>query len=192
MKLFTVVLAAVLPLVLAQAPDTYAPDSCRNGGLCERNVSPTMTCNANNCARAVTGTRPGKTPAVTSRQSDCASFMHNSVNPTATAGLPSYASACTSAGAYSSACACWGISFDCFVQGFSNGNPGQDEIFEGSGFTVKSCQAACAARSGCKSFAVTFDTNAWCFTELHTVAQEIVPTSSAPFYFYDVGCYLPS
>ena len=188
MKLFTVVLA-VLPLVLAQTPNTYHPDSCINGGVCERNVSPTMTCNANNCARAVTGTRPGKTPAVTSRQSDCASFVRSTVDPAVTTGLPSYASACTSAGAYSSACACWGISADCFVQGYSNGDLGQNENFEGSGFTPETCQAACVARTGCQSFAVTFTTG-WCFTELHTVAQEIVPDTSAPFFFYDVGCNL--
>ena len=43
--------------------------------------------------------------------------------------------------------------------------------------------------TGCQSFAVTFTTG-WCFTELHTVAQEIVPDSSVPFFFYDVGCCL--
>jgi len=183
MKLFAVVLAA-LPLVLAQDPNTYSPDACP-GGICERNVSPTMTCDADNCARAVTGTRSGKMPAVTSRRFDCSKFMH-----TQTTAIPTYASACSSPGAYSSACACWGIASDCWVQGFSNGNSGQGEVFEGSGFTPATCKAKCEARTGCKSFAVTFDANKWCFTELHTVAQEIVPNPSAPFFFYDVGCFV--
>lgn len=79
-------------------------------------------CNANNCARAVTGTRSGKMPDVTSRQTDCSSFMQatvltnygghpiSTVYPTA---VPSYASACSTPvnaqSAYSSACSCWGI-----------------------------------------------------------------------------------
>ena len=186
MKLFTIILS-VLPLVLAQDPNTYVPGSCP-GGACKRDASSTMTCNANNCARAVTGTRIGKMPAATSRMADCSSFMHTTINPAATTGIPSYASACTSASAYSSACACWGIAADCWVQGYSNGNAGQNEIFEGSGFTTETCQALCQARPGCLSFAVTFDSNGWCFTEQHTVAQEIVPSDSAPFYFYDVTC----
>jgi len=79
-------------------------------------------CNANNCARAVTGTRSGKMPAVTSRQADCSSFMEatvytnyfgtavSTVTPTV---VPTYASACSTPGspqmAYSSACSCWSI-----------------------------------------------------------------------------------
>jgi hypothetical protein len=79
-------------------------------------------CDANNCARAVTGTRPGKVPDITSRQADCSSFMEatvytnyfgttvTTVTPTA---VPTYASACSTPGspqqAYSSACSCWSI-----------------------------------------------------------------------------------
>lgn len=39
-------------------------------------------CNADNCARAVTGTREGKL-AITSRQADCSSFMRATVVPDA-------------------------------------------------------------------------------------------------------------
>lgn len=79
-------------------------------------------CNANNCARAVTGTGKGKMPGVTSRQSDCSSFMEATVytgyggTPIATTwptSVPIYASACSTPGspqmAYSSACSCWNI-----------------------------------------------------------------------------------
>jgi hypothetical protein len=38
-------------------------------------------CNADNCARAVTGTRPGKTPSVESRKIDCSSFQKITVIP---------------------------------------------------------------------------------------------------------------
>jgi hypothetical protein len=38
-------------------------------------------CNDDNCARAVTGTRPGKVPDVTSRMADCSSFMQVTVTP---------------------------------------------------------------------------------------------------------------
>lgn len=38
-------------------------------------------CNANNCARGVTGTRVGKKPDVTSRFEDCESFMLTTVTP---------------------------------------------------------------------------------------------------------------
>jgi serine protease inhibitor len=40
-------------------------------------------CHADNCARQVTGTRPGLLP-ITSRQSDCSSFMTAVVIPDAT------------------------------------------------------------------------------------------------------------
>ena len=43
-------------------------------------------CNADNCARAVTGTRSGKMPDVASRQADCSSFMRATVTPRATYG----------------------------------------------------------------------------------------------------------
>ncbi|KAM0322450.1 hypothetical protein ACHAQA_009517 [Verticillium albo-atrum] len=39
-------------------------------------------CNANNCARGVTGTRAGKKPELTSRMEDCASFQLTTVTPT--------------------------------------------------------------------------------------------------------------
>jgi hypothetical protein len=41
----------------------------------------TTACDANNCARAVTGTRSGKLPDVTSRMEDCSSFMLVTVTP---------------------------------------------------------------------------------------------------------------
>ena len=81
--------------------------------------SAASSCAADNCARAVTGT--AATPAITQRQSDCASFQ---ATPSAT--VPSYASACsglsfliysmqfstlsskTGSVRYSSACSCFG------------------------------------------------------------------------------------
>jgi hypothetical protein len=90
-------------------------------GFLAARANPTA-CNANNCARAVTGTREGKVPAVTSRQADCSSFMKATaytyangatatvISPTA---VPAYASPCSSpvnsVTAYASACSCWGI-----------------------------------------------------------------------------------
>ncbi|KYK56232.1 hypothetical protein DCS_08201 [Drechmeria coniospora] len=94
-------------------------------------------CGGDNCARQVTGTRDGLTP-IESRKADCTSFMRSTVLPdavtttvtvtldpsqtapklrrdattvaTATASVvPAYASGCKAASAYSSACACWGI-----------------------------------------------------------------------------------
>ncbi|KAL7794241.1 hypothetical protein V8C37DRAFT_401541 [Trichoderma ceciliae] len=102
-------------------------------GIIER----TNGCNADNCARAVTGTRPGLLP-ITSRQSDCSSFMRATVTPEAITttvtitvdsdmtskakrtadnsamtvfptAIPDYASPCDSGAIYSSACSCWGI-----------------------------------------------------------------------------------
>ncbi|EGR44610.1 uncharacterized protein TRIREDRAFT_124059 [Trichoderma reesei QM6a] len=97
----------------------------------------TNGCNADNCARAVTGTREGLLP-ITSRQSDCSSFMQATVTPKATTttititvdpevtpkakravanaapitvtptAIPNYADPCDVAH-YSSACSCWGI-----------------------------------------------------------------------------------
>lgn len=93
----------------------------------------TPGCNADNCARAVTGTRSGKMPDVSSRMADCSSFMLATVTPEPTTvvttvtitvekrGLearqatvhpsvvPVYASACSGTARYSSACSCWGI-----------------------------------------------------------------------------------
>lgn len=79
-------------------------------------------CDANNCARAVTGTRTGKMPSVPSRQADCSSFLEvtvltnyggfpvSTITPTA---VPTYATACSTPvnaqSAYASACSCWGI-----------------------------------------------------------------------------------
>ncbi|KAL6901194.1 hypothetical protein GGI43DRAFT_383534 [Trichoderma evansii] len=102
-------------------------------GLIER----TNGCNADNCARAVTGTRDGLLP-ISSRKADCSSFMRATVTPNAVTttitvtvhpgitakpknnvnyaaatvcptAVPTYASACDGAKGYSSACSCWGI-----------------------------------------------------------------------------------
>ncbi|XWX02404.1 hypothetical protein V2A60_010441 [Cordyceps javanica] len=73
-------------------------------------------CNADNCARAVTGTRRGEL-AVTQAQSDCSQFMQKTstapvVTVTSTVVVPSYASACSGSVRYASACSCWGIPGD--------------------------------------------------------------------------------
>ena len=60
-------------------------------------------CAADNCARAVTGTKA--TPASTTRSADCRAFVQN----TAKATVPAYASACRGAVPYSSACSCFSI-----------------------------------------------------------------------------------
>ncbi|KAK7932579.1 hypothetical protein PG985_003291 [Apiospora marii] len=125
--------AALLPLALAAA--AFEPRN--NKG-----------CNADNCARAVTGTRLGSASVSAFRQ-DCTSFMSATVTPpTSTAtvtmppdtcdeddeaqpqtltkrvqqkkradgvtvfptAVPTYASACSGAVRYSSACSCWGVS----------------------------------------------------------------------------------
>lgn len=98
-------------------------------------------CVADNCARAVTGTRRGPSHTLTA-SSDCSSFLHETTtiplslttieltetrtvtlpledeglakraepSPTTTSkAIPSYASACSGAVRYSSACACLGI-----------------------------------------------------------------------------------
>lgn len=100
-------------------------------------ASPTTACNADNCARAVTGTRAGKVPDVTSRQADCSSFQLTTVTPAPSTtyvttivtvnppnkrdeivarqvtvipdSVPAYASACSGTARYQSACSCWGI-----------------------------------------------------------------------------------
>ena len=91
-------------------------------------------CDADNCARAVTGTEVK--PAITQRQADCSSFMQTTVGAgtsiitstiTATTTLgpavlrpkgkgdilspmvPYYASACSGNVRYSSACSCFGF-----------------------------------------------------------------------------------
>ncbi|KAK3690523.1 putative salivary secreted peptide [Podospora appendiculata] len=77
-------------------------------------------CNANDCARAVTGTRQG--PAFTAKaKEDCSSFVVSTAygatvtvtaatTPTAVNKvIPPYATACDGASAYASACSCYGI-----------------------------------------------------------------------------------
>ncbi|KAK8068826.1 Phospholipase A2 [Apiospora phragmitis] len=120
--------AALLPLALAAA----ALEPRNNNG-----------CNADNCARAVTGTRRGPA-SISAFKQDCTSFMSATVTPpTSTAtvtvtpdtcdedeqapltlkkqkraegvtvfptAVPTYASACSGAVRYSSACSCWGVS----------------------------------------------------------------------------------
>jgi hypothetical protein len=61
-------------------------------------------CNADNCARAVTGTRLGAAH-VTQAKSDCSSLLAATPTPSS---LPSYAGNCPNFSAYSSACSCWG------------------------------------------------------------------------------------
>jgi hypothetical protein len=63
MKLLSIIVA----LAMAQGAFTVTPDN--------------DSCNADNCARAVTGTRTGKMPDVTSRAADCSSFMLVTVTP---------------------------------------------------------------------------------------------------------------
>lgn len=46
-------------------------------------IERTNGCNADNCARAVTGTRDGL-PPISSRKADCSSFMRATVTPKAT------------------------------------------------------------------------------------------------------------
>jgi hypothetical protein len=82
-------------------------------------------CNADNCARAVTGTRRGD-PHIPSARADCSSFLATTVladavtitvtaapsgSATAPAShpVPGYASACGKSGQYASACSCWGV-----------------------------------------------------------------------------------
>ncbi|KAK3937759.1 phospholipase A2 [Diplogelasinospora grovesii] len=86
-------------------------------------------CAADNCARAVTGTRRGDEFQTTAK-SACSSFMQDTVTvpvttvtvtattavaaaaesqPTTSKTVPSFASACSGAARYASACSCWGI-----------------------------------------------------------------------------------
>lgn len=57
----------ILALAVAQGVLSVTPDNDE--------------CNADNCARAVTGTRSGKLPDETSRIADCSSFMLITVTP---------------------------------------------------------------------------------------------------------------
>ncbi|KAL8388238.1 hypothetical protein RB595_009369 [Gaeumannomyces hyphopodioides] len=91
----------------------------------------TTACNANNCARDVTGTREGKLPLLEVRKTDCANFMTATVYATPTATqqpnvvynrkmkrdpvtvkgqtVPSYIKQCDgNTVSYASACSCWG------------------------------------------------------------------------------------
>ncbi|EJT72918.1 hypothetical protein GGTG_09769 [Gaeumannomyces tritici R3-111a-1] len=87
-------------------------------------------CNANNCARDVTGTREGKLPLLEVRKTDCANFITATVYATPTATpqnvvynrkmkrdpvtvkgqtVPSYIKQCNAnMASYASACSCWG------------------------------------------------------------------------------------
>ncbi|CAK7230375.1 hypothetical protein SCUCBS95973_007551 [Sporothrix curviconia] len=98
------------------------------GGISPNNgehIFDKRACNGNNCNRAITGTRDGL-PVSSERQADCTSFLFTVVTPSplfstvyieaATEAvtvipnaLPSYATACSSAAAYASACSCWGL-----------------------------------------------------------------------------------
>jgi hypothetical protein len=66
------------------------------------------TCIKDNCARAVIGIHNGPSQA-SSASSACSSFLKQSAAPGSTQSVPSYASACTGAIQYSSACTCWGL-----------------------------------------------------------------------------------
>ncbi|KAM3429783.1 hypothetical protein NHJ13734_008030 [Beauveria thailandica] len=73
-------------------------------------------CNADNCARAVTGTWRGD-DFVSLAQGDCSRFMQKTVTApavtiTSTVASPWYASACSGTVRYASACSCWGIPGD--------------------------------------------------------------------------------
>ena len=94
-------------------------------------------CAGNNCNRAITGTRDGL-PPVSLRSADCSSFLRTTVTPAPTtvtitveaegtmaakrdavleirqgtfvpSALPAYATHCSGAPAYASACSCFGI-----------------------------------------------------------------------------------
>lgn len=64
------------------------------------------SCAADNCARAVTGTRKGTAGLVTAT-SDCRSFVAQTVASLQV--VPTYATACSGTVRYSSACSCLGI-----------------------------------------------------------------------------------
>jgi hypothetical protein len=110
MKLLAVV--SVLAAVAVASPAEAEAAAWDFGSMEKRD------CTNNNCARAVTGTREGKKPDVTSRMSDCSSYQLTTVvtcqgrgdiittiTPTA---VPTYADSCNTA-AYASACNCWNI-----------------------------------------------------------------------------------
>ncbi|MCJ1462587.1 hypothetical protein MMC07_001189 [Pseudocyphellaria aurata] len=98
----------------------------------------TTTCNADNCARAVTGTRY-PAPIQSDHKADCSSFLRTTITPATStvtvtvtnppvnnkrddegilvarqatqtpSAVPSYASACSGTARYSSACSCAGV-----------------------------------------------------------------------------------
>ncbi|EXJ70285.1 uncharacterized protein A1O5_06353 [Cladophialophora psammophila CBS 110553] len=90
MKSLLFALAAGMPFVAANPFGA--------GSFYERGV-----CAADNCARAVTGT--AAQPPLATRQADCSAFFRPVPTPT----VPAYASACSGATRYSSACSCLGI-----------------------------------------------------------------------------------
>ncbi|KIY01493.1 uncharacterized protein Z520_03045 [Fonsecaea multimorphosa CBS 102226] len=90
MKSFLFALGTCMPFVAANPFGT--------GSFFERGV-----CAADNCARAVTGS--AGQPALATRHADCSAFF----SPVPTPTVPTYASACSGAARYSSACSCLGI-----------------------------------------------------------------------------------
>jgi len=98
MKLFVALLAGLVPFAAATS-----------------NTGP--TCNADNCARAVTGTRLGPSHVALAK-ADCTTQV-NAPAPT----IPSYVNNCPNVERYISACNCWGIKPAC-------SNPGKCGTFD--------------------------------------------------------------
>jgi len=86
MKLFVALFAGLVPFAAATS---------------------TTGCNADNCARAVTGTRLGASRVSVAR-ADCSTLV-NAPAPT----IPSYVKNCPDVEHYLSACNCWGIKPSC-------------------------------------------------------------------------------
>jgi len=127
----TNMLSSLIFLSLATIATAVPHDSTDSKNLFQR-----AKCNADNCLRAVTGTRPGQTQTRVDRKADCSSFLQPTVTPdavivtvTATAApvfphkraienrqapdapftVPAYASPCSGTVRYSSACSCYGV-----------------------------------------------------------------------------------
>jgi len=69
-------------------------------------------CNADNCLVALTGKHPGQTQTAADRTGDCSSFFLATVSGSSTiipTNIPAYASPCSGAVRYSSACSCAGV-----------------------------------------------------------------------------------
>ncbi|EPE07752.1 hypothetical protein F503_00474 [Ophiostoma piceae UAMH 11346] len=117
--------------LLAMASVAFA--GVTNNNELPRNIFDKRSCSGNNCNRAITGTAKSL-PSSTLRKSDCSSFLLTTVTPSPVVktkwigdnsfyyetaittavtviptSKPSYASACSSSGAYASACKCYGI-----------------------------------------------------------------------------------